>query len=478
MVEKKEDLKIINVFYGKMRHPLMLYNTFTRKKEVFKPLKDNLVRIYTCGPTVYSYAHLGNFRTFLFEDFLKRVLLYNGLKVLHVMNITDVGHLTSDADEGEDKIEKAAKEKGMNAWEIAKFYTKAFMRDVERLNIIPADIYPKATEHIDDMIKFIKLIEKNGYTYEIPGEGIYFDTSKLSDYGELARLKIDKLKAGARISAEGKRNPTDFALWKYSPKDKKRQMEWQSPWGIGFPGWHIECSVMSTKYLGNYFDIHCGGIDHIPVHHTNEIAQCEAALGTKQARFWLHSEFLVFKEGKMSKSTGGIITVQDLIDKGYDPLAYRYLCLTGHYRKPLIFSWDAINAAQNALNKLRNRVLELMDSSDDSGDKELYRERFIKAINDDLDMPKALAVMWDMLKSDLGDKAKYELLMDFDKVFGLKLNEVKKESIPNEVLRLVEEREQLRKEKNFSEADKIRDKLREMGYHVDDTPKGPRIRKI
>ena len=452
----------------------------TRKKEVFKPLKDNLVHIYTCGPTVYSYAHLGNFRTFLFEDFLKRVLLYNGFKVLHVMNITDVGHLTSDADEGEDKVEKAAREKKMNAWDIARFYTEAFLRDSERLNIIPADIYPRATDHIQDMIDFIKKIVENGYTYEIPGDGIYFDTSKLPDYGELARLKKDKIKPGARISARGKKNPTDFALWKYSPKDKKRQMEWPSPWGIGFPGWHIECSVMSTKYLGSYFDIHCGGMDHIPVHHTNEIAQCQAALGTKQARFWIHSAFLVFKEGKMSKSTGGIITLQDLIDEGYDPLAYRYLCLTGHYRKPLVFSWQAMNAAQNAYERLRNKIVEFSESDEEFGNTEKYKLEFLRAINDDLDLPKALAVVWEVVRTnDIGNKNKYELLLDFDNVLGLRLiDALQEEKIPEGVLRLVEKREKLRKEKRFQEADEIREKIRNMGFHIDDTPQGPRIRRI
>ncbi len=458
---------------------IFLYNTLTRKKEKFKPLKDNLVRIYTCGPTVYSYAHIGNFRTFLFEDFLKRMFLFNGYKVFHVMNITDVGHLTDDADEGEDKVEKAAKEKKMNAWELAKFYTEAFLRDSERLNILPADLYPRATDHINDMIDFIKKIEEKGFTYKIEGDGIYFDTSKLKDYGELARLKKDQIKAGARISAEKKKNPTDFALWKFSPKDKKRQMEWESPWGIGFPGWHIECSVMSTKYLGEFFDIHCGGIDHVPVHHTNEIAQCEAALGTKQAKFWLHSAFLVFKEGKMSKSEGRILTVQDLIDKGYDPLAFRYLCFGSHYRKPLEFSWESLDAAQSAYERLKNRFIEFSEEEEEKGNRDKYMELFLTYINDDLNTPKALSVVWDVVKAeDLGGRDKYLLLTEFDKVMGLDLIRSLEQDIPEDVLELVEKREELRKQKKYKEADEIREIIRSKGYHIDDTPQGPKLRKI
>ena len=352
------------------------------------------------------------------------------------------------------------------------------MRDIKKLNILPADKYPKATEHIKDMIDFIKLIEKNGYTYRIK-DGIYFDTSKLQDYGKLARLKIDQLKHGIRIKTEGKKNPTDFALWKFSPKDKKRQMEWESPWGRGFPGWHIECSVMSTKYLGKYFDIHCGGIDHIPVHHTNEMAQCEAALGTEQAKWWIHGEFLVMKEDKMSKSKGNFITLTDLEEKGYPALSYRYLCLTTHYRKRLIFSWEAMDSAKKAYMRLKNWFLDVKEAEPvHNKNTEKYRKEFHKAINNDLDMPKALSITWEMLRSSLSKGEKHYLLKEFDKVLGLKLDKEEKIDIPDEIKKLVEEREKYRKEKKYREADRIRNIIKEKGYIIDDTPMGPRIRKI
>jgi cysteinyl-tRNA synthetase len=311
---------------------IKLYNTLNRKKETLKPIKKGKVGLYTCGPTVYWFAHIGNLRTFLFEDVLKRVLEYNGYKVRHIMNITDVGHLTSDADVGEDKMEKGAKREKKTVWQVAEFYTKAFKKDLKRLNILPPDHWIKATQTIKDQIVLIKTLEEKGFTYKT-SDGIYFDTSKLKTYGRLTGRKKKKIKAGARIKmVEGKKNPTDFALWKFSLKGQKRQMEWSSPWGIGFPGWHTECVVMSIKKLGIPFDVHCGGIDHVSIHHPNEIAQAEVAYGKIFANHWLHGEFLTLKEGKMAKSEGNIITLEDLIKKGFNPLAYRYLSFNAHYR--------------------------------------------------------------------------------------------------------------------------------------------------
>ncbi|OGZ28398.1 MAG: cysteine--tRNA ligase, partial [Candidatus Nealsonbacteria bacterium RIFOXYC1_FULL_40_7] len=318
---------------------IKLYNTLSKKKQVFRPLKDKEVRFYSCGPTVYNYAHIGNLRTYIFNDILKRVLRYNGLKVKHVMNLTDVGHLTSDADTGEDKLEKAAEREQKTAWQIAEFYTESFKKDLKKLNIEEPDIWAKATDHIEEQIKVIKILERKGFTYRIE-DGIYFDSSKIKDYGKLEGKKKKNIMAGARVEmAEGKKNPQDFALWKFSPKDKKRQMEWNSPWGIGFPGWHTECVAMSKKHLGVPFDIHTGGIDHIAVHHTNEIAQTEAAFEKDLAMLWLHGEFLDLKKEKMAKSEGNVILLGDIIRKGFDPLSFRYLCLTAHYRSKLTFSW-------------------------------------------------------------------------------------------------------------------------------------------
>jgi cysteinyl-tRNA synthetase len=339
--------------------PLTLYDNYARALRKFEPLRaGDRVGMYTCGPTVYDYQHIGNYRTFLFEDTLRRVLEWNGFSVTHVMNVTDVGHLVSDADTGEDKMEKGARRTGKTAWEIAALYTDAFLADLKLLNIEDPTILCRATDHIADQIAFIADIEKNGYTYRT-SDGIYFDTSKQSDYGHLARLDIEGLEAGKRIDVGEKRHPTDFALWKFSPPGEKRQMEWDSPWGRGFPGWHIECSAMAQRYLGDFFDIHCGGEDHIPVHHTNEIAQTEARVGTHLANFWLHGYFLLMKDAKMAKSAGEFLRLQSLIDRGYDPLAYRYLCLTGHYRSQLNFTWEALDAAATGLERMRQGVLHI-----------------------------------------------------------------------------------------------------------------------
>ena len=477
---------------------IKLFNTLTRKKEVFRPIKKKRVGLYTCGPTVYLFAHIGNLRTYIFEDILKRVLEYNDFKVKHVMNITDVGHLTSDSDTGEDKMELGAKRERKTAWEIAEFYTKAFKKDLKRLNIKEPNIWVKATETIEDQINLIKILEKKGFTYKI-SDGIYFDTSKLKTYGRLWPRKM-KLKAGARIEmVPGKKNPTDFALWKFTPPNVKRQMEWDSPWGRGFPGWHTECVVMSMKYLGVPFDIHCGGVDHILIHHTNEIAQAEAAFSKILANFWLHGEFLVFAkenpEGKpsasygvkMAKSKGEFITLENLIEKGFNPLAYRYLCLTTHYRKKLQFSWSVLKSAQNALNALYQKIIEIQPNANITTFRRPsksyylkdYQKKFLDFINDDLNMPKALALMWDAIGDQrLKIKDKRELLLDFDKVFGLDLDKVKKPKIPQEILKLVREREKYRKKGDFKSADEIRKKIKEIGWWVEDTKEGPKIKKL
>jgi len=473
---------------------MKLYNTMTRKKEEFKPLHDNEVRMYCCGLTVYDYAHLGNIKIYINEDVLKRALMYAGYTVKHVMNITDVGHLTSDADTGEDKMEIGSKREGKSAWEISKYYTKCFLEDLKKANVLMPDIMPKATETIPEQIKLIKKIEKNGYTYRT-GDGIYFDTSKLKDYGKLSRLKKEGLKAGARIEMGEKKNPTDFALWKFSPGESKRQMEWDSPWGKGFPGWHIECSAMSMKYLGETFDIHCGGIDLIPVHHTNEIAQSEAATGKEPVRFWVHGEFLVVGKEKMAKSAGGFRTLQTLIDAGIDPLAYRYFCLTAHYRSQLMFDIGAVRSAQLGLSRMREFVERLAEVRESASKKDVLKlmdrtkGEFGKFIEDDLNTPRALALISGFMRginammdrNALGKedaKRIYELMLDFDRVLGLKLGETSKEAVPEDVQKLVLEREKLRKEKKFKESDSIRNKIKGIGWEVLDTPKGPKIKKI
>jgi cysteinyl-tRNA synthetase len=460
---------------------IKLYNTLTRKKEIFRPLKDKKVGLYTCGPTVYWFAHIGNLRTYIFEDILKRVLIYNGYKVKHVMNITDVGHLVSDQDVGEDKILVAAKRERKSAKEIARFYERAFKRDLKRLNILEPDVWIRATETIKDQIELIKILEKKGFTYVID-DGVYFDTSKLKKYGRLWPKKM-KILPGARVEmVPGKKNPTDFALWKFAKG--RKEMVWNSPWGKGFPGWHTECVVMSMKELGIPFDIHCGGIDHILIHHTNEIAQAEAAFGKILAKYWLHGEFLLVEGKKMAKSFGNIYTIEDLIKRGFNPLAYRYLCLGTHYRSKLNFTFEALRSAQNALENLYEKVRELKPKTKNQKPKlkskaRNYQKEFLKLINDDLNTPKALALMWNLLEEkEIDDLQKYFLLLDFDKVFGLGLEGVKKLKIPKEIRKLVKIREEYRKRGEFEKADEIRKKIKEMGYWVEDTRAGPRIKRL
>jgi len=472
---------------------MKIYNTMSRKKEEFKPL-GSVVGMYCCGPTVYNYAHIGNLRAYIFEDVLKRALLYFGFKVKHVMNTTDVGHLTSDADTGEDKIEMAAKREKKNAWELTEFYTKSFLSDIEKLNIIKPDVICPATSTIPEQIELLKKIEKNGFTYRTE-DGIYFDTSKLKDYGKLAKIKKEELKAGARIKMGDKKNSTDFALWKFSPKDQQRQMEWDSPWGIGFPGWHLECSAISMKYLGETFDIHCGAIDAIPIHHTNEIAQSLAANGKEPVRYWVHNEWVIFGKEKMSKSSGSFIRIQNLIEQGIDPLAYRYFCLMAHYRSQLTFDIGAVRSAQIGLERLQEFMYRLrevkqpttkakIDSIAEKADSQ-----FRKMIENDLDTPKALAVLSDFMREINGiidrnalgkEDAKriYDMVLDFDKVLGLKLGETSEEKAPVEIIGLVQQREEYRKQKKFKESDELRKKIKEGGWEVLDTSTGPKIKKI
>jgi cysteinyl-tRNA synthetase len=452
---------------------IKLYNTLTRKKETFKPINKGEIGLYSCGPTVYWYQTIGNLRTYVFNDILKRVLKYNGYAVKQVMNVTDVGHLTSDADEGEDKMEKAAKKEHKTATEIANHYWTVFREDFRKLNISEPDIWCKATEHIKEQIELIKELEKKGYTYKT-SDGIYFDTSKFKNYGKLARLNIKGLQAGKRIEMREKKNPTDFALWKFSEEPGKRQQEWPSPWGIGFPGWHIECSAMSMKYLGKTIDIHTGGIDHIPVHHTNEIAQSEAATGKKFVNYWLHGAFLTFKGEKVSKSKGGLFTISELEKMNYKPLAYRYLCLSSHYRTQMEFSLENLKNAKNSYDRIKNIISEIKDDGKLSKD---YVKRFEDAINDDLDMPKALAALWDLLRDEKAI-GKYHTIRKMDEVLGLDLLKKEKIEIPAEIKKLVDEREKARKSKDWKKSDEIRNKIKKLGFQVNDTPEGQKLAKI
>jgi len=464
--------------------PIKLFNTMGREKQEFKPIMSGRVGMYCCGPTVYFYAHIGNLRTYIFEDLIRRMFLYNNYKITHVMNITDVGHLTSDADEGEDKMLKGAKREGKTVWEIAKFYENAFMEDCKKLNIQKPEIICKATDHIKDMIGLVEKLEKNDFTYVAEGN-VYYDVSKFPNYGNLAKLNLDELKAGSRIQIdENKKSPFDFVLWFTKSKFENQEMKWESPWGLGYPGWHIECSAMSMKYLGETFDIHCGGIDHIPVHHTNEIAQSEGATGKNWVDYWLHGEFLVMDKGKMSKSSGEILTLKVLIDKGFNPLDYRYLCLNTQYRTPLTFSFEALEAAKNAFDNLKSKVIEFRKSDLKIEHKELiegYKEEFTESINDDLNMPKALAVLWAVAKDkELNDHEKYSLIIDFDEVFGLDLKNAKEIAyeIPSEITDLINQRQEAKKAKDFAKADEIRNKITSLGYAVDDTSTGPKARKL
>jgi len=459
---------------------LQFYNTLTKKKEKFVSLEKNEVKIYSCGPTVYKDATIGNMRTNIFQDNLRRVLKYNGYNLKHAMNITDVGHLVSDADEGEDKLVKSAREEGKTPLEIAEFYTNRFMRDLERLNIEKPEIICKATEHIPEMIDFVKKLMENGYAYET-STAIYFDVSKLDEYGILSGIKLEEQQAGARVAVDTeKRNPYDFAVWIKAPEN--HIMKWESPWGLCYPGWHIECSAMGKKYLGDEFDIHTGGIDLIPTHHENEIAQSKGCTGKIPAKFWMHGEYLLINNGKMSKSLGNVYLIEDIITRGYDPLSYKLFCYSSLYRNKINFTWEAIEAANRSLVRMKEgyqKHLEGNDEVEESIIKE-FEEKFHLAINDDLNMPAAMSVVWETIRYPKKSKSIAKLLIKFDTVLGLKIDvlDKKEEEISNEVKELVEQRKQARNEKNWELSDQLRDKIKELGYNIKDSKEGMTIEKI
>jgi cysteinyl-tRNA synthetase len=458
---------------------MKLYNTMSRKKEEFKPIK-NIVKIYSCGPTVYSRAHIGNLRAYIAQDILIRTLKFNEFKLKRVMNITDVGHLTSDADEGEDKIEKSSKNENLTAWQLAEKYTNLFIEDIKKLNILEPDIFCKATSHIKEQIALVEDLKNKGFTYET-SDGIYFDTSKLKDYGKLAKLNIEGLEEGKRINIGEKKNKTDFALWKFSKE--KRQMEWEAFGKLGFPGWHIECSAMAMKYLGETLDIHCGGIDHIQVHHTNEIAQSETSSGKEFSKFWFHNEFLVMKDGKMAKSEGNVKLLDDLERKNIHPLDYRYFCLNTHYRKQLMFSIEALESAKNAREKLNHKIRELLEINNKGETALKYAEEFILAINDDLNVPKALGIMWEMIDdNNISNESKLNTLYEFDNILGLDLNKIQpiiEEKIDDISIKwecnidtfirdLIIKRNNAKVNKNWKLSDEIRDEIKSLGFEVND----------
>ncbi len=461
---------------------LYLYNSLTRNKQEFKSIKPGKVGLYTCGPTVYNYAHIGNLRTYIFEDILKRVLVYNGYTVKHVMNITDVGHLTGDRDMGEDKMEKGATREGKSAWDIADFYTRAFKKDINRLHILEPDIWVKATDTLPEQIALVATLEEKGFTYRT-NDGIYFDTAKFKDYNKLSHQDLEALQEGARVERNPeKRNPTDFALWKFSPPGSKRQMEWNSPWGVGFPGWHLECSAMSMKFLGDQLDIHCGGTDHIDVHHTNEIAQSEAATGKPFFNFWMHGAFLIIQGGKkMAKSEENFLTLENaFIKNDINPLAYRFAAFLTHYRKPMEYSDEGLEAARNGLLHLQNQVRQLIAGGDDAvyTVNTEFRNKFMEAINDDLNMPRALAVVQEMLKSNIRDAEKHTAILDFDRVLGFGLDRLDKApALPAAVQKLIEARIKARQAKDFATSDRLRAEIEMQGYQVQDTKDGMQVVK-
>lgn len=465
--------------------PIKLYNTLTKNKSDFVPLNGNEVRIYSCGPTVYSYAHIGNFRTYVFVDNLRRVLEYNGYTLKHVMNITDVGHLESDSDEGEDKMLKAARKEQKSPYEIANFYTEAFFKDMDKLNIERPEIIAKATEHIPEMLEFAKKIVENGYGYET-STAIYFDVSKLDKYPVLSNRNIEDQIAGARVEIDPeKRNPYDFAIWIKAPEN--HIMKWDSPWGASYPGWHLECSAMSKKYLGEEFDIHTGGVDHIPTHHENEIAQSKGAFGKIPAKTWMHVEFLQVDGGKMSKSLGNVYTISQLEEKGIEALAYKLFCYTAHYRTKLNFTFEGALASQKALNRLREGYIKHKNGNNNVEESLIkeYKQKFLDAINDDLNMPSAMGIIWELVRSENKSKQIAELLEEFDKVLGLDLRNSekyienqKKLELPEEIKELLEKRKQAREEKNWALSDEIRDNLKERGYIIKDTKEGMTLEKI
>ena len=465
---------------------IYLYNTLTKKKEEFKPLDEKEVRIYSCGPTVYKDATIGNMRTNIFQDVLRRMLKYNGYKIKHAMNITDVGHLVSDGDEGEDKMVKSAKELHKTPLEIANHYTELFFNDLKDLNIETPEIVCKATDHIKEMCEYVEELVKNGYAYET-STAIYFDISKLDKYPVLSNINLEEQKAGARVEVDKeKKNPYDFALWIKAPEN--HLMKWDSPWGLCYPGWHIECSAMGQKYLGEEFDIHTGGIDLVPTHHENEIAQSKGKCGKIPARYWLHGEYLLIDGGKMSKSLGNAYLIKDIKEKGYDPIVYKLFCYSSHYRNKLNFTWEGIEATSKSLERMRNLYNKHLKGKEELTDEEenkieKIKENFNLAINDDMNMPLALSYVWELAKFEKKSKKIAKILLKFDEVLGIKIDKVEenkenKEEIPEEIKKLVEERKEARKNKDWEKSDKIRDELKEKGYEVKDLKTGMEIIKI
>jgi cysteinyl-tRNA synthetase len=458
-----------------MQQTVTFFNTLGRQEMEFKPVEPGTVRLYTCGPTVYNFAHIGNLRTYVLWDVLSRMLSYFGYEVRHVMNVTDVGHLTSDADSGEDRMLLGARREGKSVWEIARYYEKVFFDDLAALNVRLPRFICRATEHIPEMIALVQDILNKGYGYE-SGGNVYFSVDRFPGYGTLASHVLDQQLAEARVDPdENKRNPFDFVLWFTESKYLDQVMKWDSPWGTGFPGWHVECSAMAIKYLGEYVDIHCGGVDHIPVHHTNEIAQSESVLGHQWVNFWLHSEFLMMKKDRMSKSSGQFITLAEIHRRGFLPLEYRYFCLGAHYRSKMTFDWTALEGARNALDTLRNRYLDWTEEPSEAGTVPAsdYAQEFSRAIARDLDIPQALAVLWKMVKDpQLGNSLKRKLLLDFDRVLGFGVASWERDVLPADLQQLLERRENARKSKDFATSDALREQLLAAGVAVKDTPQG------
>ena len=461
---------------------LRFYNTLTRQKEDFVPINPKYVTMYSCGPTVYNYAHIGNLRTYIFMDLIRRTLKLSGYKIKGVMNITDVGHLMADSDDGEDKMAVAAKKQNKTPWEIAEYYSKIFFEDLQKLNIGKPEIIAKATEHIEDMIKYVQNLENHGFSYET-SDGIYFDIAKFPNYGCLSRANLEDQLAGARVEVnDEKRHPADFALWKKA--DPLHIMQWQSPWGMGYPGWHIECSAMSQKYLGKTFDIHSGGVDHIPIHHENEIAQNEAITGEKSVNYWIHGEFMLVDNGKMSKSLGNTYTIAQLEEKGYSPLDFRFFCLNTHYRKKLNFTFDGLDGAKVSRERLMQALASHKASPTPTNPDTIakYKQDFHSAIEDDINVPLALGILFTAIKEPKS-KDIYELALYFDKEFGLSLDKLpalKEEiyDVPEEVMALVEKRKEAKKNKDFALADSIRGEITALGYNVLDTREGVKVTPI
>ncbi len=460
---------------------IYFYNTLTRKKEEFHPINQSEVRIYSCGPTVYKNATIGNIRTNIFQDVLRRVLRYNGFKLKHAMNITDVGHLVSDGDDGEDKMLKSAREEKKTPLEIAEYYTKLFFEDLQQLNIETPEIVCKATDHIQEMLEYVIKLVENGYAYET-STAIYFDISKLDKYPILSNLNIEEQKAGARVDVDKeKRNPYDFALWIKAPEN--HLMKWDSPWGPSYPGWHIECSAMGQKYLGEQFDIHTGGIDLIPTHHENEIAQSKGACGKIPANYWMHGEYLLINGGKMSKSLGNVYLLKDIKEKGYDPIVYRLYSYSCHYRNKLNFTWEGIESASKSLERLRNSYQLNLKGTDKltTADKEKLlkiEKDFHEAINDDLNMPLAMSFVWEAARFEKKNPEISKLLSKFDTILGIRIDEenTKKEEIPQEILDLVEQRKIARENKDWAKSDELRDLITQKGYIIKDTKEGQIIK--